>query len=75
MLPPHPRTMPHADPSIELSLLPFGQEALTMFRFVSWRSGGASGAAPRRGAGHRHAGAGVARQEPCDLRFPVTVAQ
>jgi hypothetical protein len=39
MLPPHPRTMPHADPSIELSLLPFGQEALTMFRFVSWRSG------------------------------------
>jgi hypothetical protein len=31
MLPPHPRTMPHADPSIELSLLPFGKEALGMF--------------------------------------------
>ncbi|MEV7813580.1 MULTISPECIES: ferritin-like domain-containing protein [Streptomyces] len=31
LLPPHPRTMPHADPSIELSLLPFGQEALEMF--------------------------------------------
>jgi hypothetical protein len=31
MLPAHPRTMPHADPSIELSLLPFGKEALGMF--------------------------------------------
>ncbi|GAV38489.1 ferritin-like domain-containing protein [Streptomyces acidiscabies] len=31
MLPPHPRTMPHADPSIQLSLLPFGPEALDMF--------------------------------------------
>ncbi|MGV9351662.1 ferritin-like domain-containing protein [Streptomyces spiralis] len=31
LLPAHPRTMPHADPSIELSLLPFGQEALEMF--------------------------------------------
>jgi hypothetical protein len=31
LLPRHPRTMPHADPSIELSLLPFGQEALEMF--------------------------------------------
>ncbi|POX62858.1 hypothetical protein C3492_14375 [Streptomyces sp. Ru62] len=31
LLPPHPRTMPHADPSIELSLLPFGPEALEMF--------------------------------------------
>ncbi|MFJ5270791.1 ferritin-like protein [Streptomyces sp. NPDC088358] len=31
MLPPHPRTMPHADRSIELALLPFGQEALGMF--------------------------------------------
>ncbi|ROQ60113.1 ferritin-like protein [Streptomyces sp. 840.1] len=31
LLLPHPRTMPHADPSIELSLLPFGQEALEMF--------------------------------------------
>ncbi|MFI6876188.1 ferritin-like protein [Streptomyces sp. NPDC050400] len=31
MMPPHPRTMPHADPSIELSLLPFGKEALGMF--------------------------------------------
>ncbi|MEU1232389.1 ferritin-like protein [Streptomyces sp. NPDC005828] len=31
MLPPHPRTMPHADPSIELALLPFGKEALGMF--------------------------------------------
>ncbi|MEU8809090.1 ferritin-like protein [Streptomyces violaceoruber] len=31
LLPPHPRTMPHADPSIELSLLPFGQEALRLF--------------------------------------------
>ncbi|MFJ2399343.1 ferritin-like protein [Streptomyces sp. NPDC087843] len=31
MLPPHPRTMPHAVRSIELALLPFGQEALGMF--------------------------------------------
>ncbi|MFJ3671124.1 ferritin-like protein [Streptomyces sp. NPDC090106] len=31
MLAQHPRTMPHADPSIELSLLPFGEEALAMF--------------------------------------------
>ncbi|MEV5149089.1 ferritin-like protein [Streptomyces sp. NPDC052727] len=31
LLPPHPRPMPHADPSIELSLLPFGPEALEMF--------------------------------------------
>lgn len=31
LMPPHPRTMPHADPSIELALLPFGQEALAMF--------------------------------------------
>jgi hypothetical protein len=31
LLPPHPRTMPHADRSIELALLPFGQEALGMF--------------------------------------------
>ncbi|MFD7813910.1 ferritin-like protein [Streptomyces sp. NPDC059785] len=31
LLPPPPRTMPHADPSIELALLPFGQEALGMF--------------------------------------------
>ncbi|MFJ8357197.1 ferritin-like protein [Streptomyces sp. NPDC093984] len=31
MLPPHPRTMPHAAPDIELSLLPFGPEALEMF--------------------------------------------
>jgi hypothetical protein len=31
LLPPHPRTMPHADPSIELALLPFGKEALDMF--------------------------------------------
>lgn len=31
ILSPHPRPMPHADPSMQLSLLPFGQEALTMF--------------------------------------------
>ncbi|MEU3297578.1 ferritin-like protein [Streptomyces longwoodensis] len=31
LLPSHPRAMPHADPSIELSLLPFGQKALQMF--------------------------------------------
>ncbi|MEU9336605.1 ferritin-like protein [Streptomyces sp. NPDC048290] len=31
LLAPHPRTMPHADRSIELALLPFGQEALGMF--------------------------------------------
>jgi hypothetical protein len=31
ILPPHPRPLPHADPSIELSLLPFGEEALKMF--------------------------------------------
>jgi hypothetical protein len=27
----HPRTLPHADPSLRLSLLPFGPEALEMF--------------------------------------------
>ncbi|MEV0586176.1 ferritin-like protein [Nonomuraea sp. NPDC050310] len=31
MLPPYPRTLPHGDPSLELSLLPFGPEALEMF--------------------------------------------
>ena len=31
ILSPHPRPLPHADPSIELSLLPFGEEALKMF--------------------------------------------
>jgi hypothetical protein len=31
MLPPHPRPMPHGDRSLELSLLPFGAEALEMF--------------------------------------------
>ena len=31
MLPPHPRLLPHGDPSLELSLLPFGTEALDMF--------------------------------------------
>ncbi|MFJ9712040.1 ferritin-like protein [Streptomyces sp. NPDC101234] len=31
ILSPHPRPMPHADPSMQLSLLPFGQEAVTMF--------------------------------------------
>ncbi|WP_149264583.1 ferritin-like domain-containing protein [Actinomadura sp. K4S16] len=31
MLPPHPRRLPHADPSLVLSLLPFGPEALDMF--------------------------------------------
>ncbi|MEV4178758.1 ferritin-like protein [Nonomuraea sp. NPDC049709] len=31
MLPPHPRRLPHADRSLELSLLPFGAEALEMF--------------------------------------------
>jgi hypothetical protein len=31
MLPPHPRTMPHGDRSLELSLVPFGAEALEMF--------------------------------------------
>lgn len=31
MLPPHPRRLPHGDPSLELSLLPFGTEALDMF--------------------------------------------
>jgi hypothetical protein len=31
LLLPYPRVMPHADPSIELALLPFGQEALKMF--------------------------------------------
>ncbi|MCO5967895.1 ferritin-like domain-containing protein [Actinoallomurus soli] len=30
-LPSHPRRLPHADPSLELSLLPFGAEALDMF--------------------------------------------
>lgn len=31
MLPPHPRPMPHADRSLQLSLLPFGADALEMF--------------------------------------------
>ncbi|MET8146057.1 ferritin-like protein [Sphaerisporangium sp. NPDC005288] len=31
MLPPHPRRLPHGDRSLELSLLPFGAEALEMF--------------------------------------------
>ncbi|GAA4264246.1 hypothetical protein GCM10022255_116100 [Dactylosporangium darangshiense] len=31
MLPPHPRRLPHGDHSLELSLLPFGAEALDMF--------------------------------------------
>ncbi|MFC6929061.1 ferritin-like domain-containing protein [Actinomadura yumaensis] len=31
MLPPHPRRLPHGDPSLELSLLPFGDDALDMF--------------------------------------------
>jgi CDGSH-type Zn-finger protein len=31
MLPPHPRRLPHGDPSLRLSLLPFGAEALDMF--------------------------------------------
>jgi CDGSH-type Zn-finger protein len=31
MLPHHPRRLPHGDPSLELSLLPFGTEALDMF--------------------------------------------
>ncbi|MFF3468886.1 ferritin-like protein [Streptomyces sp. NPDC002619] len=31
LLPRHPRTLPHADPSMELSLLPFGEDALKMF--------------------------------------------
>ncbi len=31
MLPRHPRTLPHGDRSLELSLVPFGPEALEMF--------------------------------------------
>ncbi|MFI6678696.1 ferritin-like domain-containing protein [Kribbella sp. NPDC050470] len=31
MLPPHPRRMPHGDRSLQLSLAPFGPEALEMF--------------------------------------------
>jgi hypothetical protein len=31
ILPGHPRTMPHGDRSLELSLVPFGPEALEMF--------------------------------------------
>ncbi|MGP3919791.1 ferritin-like domain-containing protein [Nonomuraea sp. 10N515B] len=31
MLPGHPRTLPHGDRSLELSLVPFGAEALEMF--------------------------------------------
>lgn len=31
MLPPHPRTMPHGDRSLELALVPFGSDALEMF--------------------------------------------
>src|SRR4051812_29826412 len=31
MLPPYPRTLPHGDKSFELSLLPFGSDAIEMF--------------------------------------------
>ena len=31
MLPPHPRPMPHGDRSLELSLVPFGPDALDLF--------------------------------------------
>ncbi|TCM37169.1 ferritin-like protein [Kribbella sp. VKM Ac-2568] len=31
MLPHHPRRLPHGDPSLQLSLVPFGPEALEMF--------------------------------------------
>ncbi|MEV6966561.1 ferritin-like domain-containing protein [Hamadaea sp. NPDC051192] len=31
LLPPHPRRLPHSDPSLELALLPFGPQALDMF--------------------------------------------
>ncbi|RSN16163.1 hypothetical protein DMB42_05250 [Nonomuraea sp. WAC 01424] len=31
MLPPYPRRLPHGDPSFEVSLVPFGAEALEMF--------------------------------------------
>ena len=31
LLPRHPRTLPHGDPSLRLSLVPFGPEALEMF--------------------------------------------
>ncbi|MFB4274409.1 ferritin-like domain-containing protein [Nonomuraea sp. MTCD27] len=31
MLPPHPRPLPHGDRSLELSLVPFGAEALELF--------------------------------------------
>ncbi|MFI6299268.1 ferritin-like protein [Nonomuraea sp. NPDC050790] len=31
LLPPHPRTLPHGDGALTLSLLPFGEEALEMF--------------------------------------------
>ncbi|MFG6201067.1 ferritin-like domain-containing protein [Nonomuraea sp. JJY05] len=31
MLPPHPRPLPHGDRSLELSLVPFGPQALEMF--------------------------------------------
>lgn len=31
MLPPHPRRLPHGDRSLELSLLPFGADAIDMF--------------------------------------------
>ncbi|MEU4827173.1 ferritin-like protein [Actinomadura sp. NPDC023710] len=31
LLPPHPRRLPHGDPALELSLLPFGGAALEMF--------------------------------------------
>jgi hypothetical protein len=31
MLPPHPRPLPHGDRSLELSLVPFGPEALELF--------------------------------------------
>ncbi|MEU4572575.1 ferritin-like domain-containing protein [Nonomuraea sp. NPDC023979] len=34
MLPPHPRPLPHGDPSLRLALLPFGDEALDMFMRV-----------------------------------------
>ena len=43
----HPRALPHADPAFEVSLLPFGAEALELFLKIEQPS------APDGGSGER----------------------
>ncbi|GAA3076796.1 ferritin-like domain-containing protein [Streptosporangium carneum] len=53
MLPPHPRRLPHGDRHLELSLLPFGAEALEMFLRIERP---APPGAPAEGAGYETIG-------------------